>query len=221
LAIESPFPPEFGFAWICTEDLGDYVPCPEEMRCLSRRATDRRRREFFLGRLAAFRALQALGVTPGPVLKAESREPLWQDGIVGAISHKAQTAVAVVARKETSCGVGVDLESLDPPVRFGISTRVCTEGEQDWVTEAPEEKDVRLKMIFSAKEAGFKAFFPIQQIFLGYKDAELRWCKDTQSFLGTLRKGAGVHHPAGTLFEIGCRITGGFVFSFVSLPPAG
>jgi len=74
-------------------------------------------------------------------------------------------------------------------------------------------------MIFSAKEAGFKAFFPIQQIYLGYQDAELAWRDETQSFVGTLLKGAGDQHPIGTPFEVGCRIAGEFVFSFISLPP--
>ena len=75
------------------------------------------------------------------------------------------------------------------------------------------------RMVFSAKEAGFKAFFPIQRIYLGYRDAELCWRGETQSFAGTLLKDAGVDHPIGSSFEVGCRIIGSFVFSFVSLPP--
>lgn len=221
MTIRSPFPPQFGFACVSTEDLGGYEPHPDELECLSAKAVEKRRTEFFLGRLAALRALQAMGVTPRPVLRAESREPLWQDGIVGAITHKAGTACAAVARKDMTCGVGVDLESLHPPVRFNISTKVCTEPEQAWLAEAPDEKDTRLKMIFSAKEAGFKAFFPIEQIYLGYKDAELVWREETQSFAGTLLKGAGSHHPEGFPFEVGCRIIDKFVFSFISLPPPG
>ena len=221
MRISSPFPPEFGFACVSTEDLGDYEPLPEEMECLSPKATEKRRTEFLLGRLAACRALQVIGVTPQPVLKAKSREPLWQDGIVGAITHKGDTACAVVARKDMTCGVGVDLEALEPSVRFNISTKVCTEPEQAWLVEAPAEKDTRLKMIFSAKEAGFKAFFPIEQIYLGYKDAELVWREETQSFAGILLKGAGNHQPAGFPFEVGCKIIDKFVFSFISLPPLG
>jgi 4'-phosphopantetheinyl transferase EntD len=219
MTIQSPFPPEFGFASVCAEDLGDFTPHPEEMKCLSPKAVEKRRVEFFLGRLAAFRALQNLGVTPEPVLSGGRREPLWQEGIVGAISHKAGRAVAVVARKSTACGVGVDLEALEPPVRFDISRKVCTASEKDWVLEIPTEQDTRLKMIFSAKEAGFKAFFPIQQIYLGYQDAELSWRDESQGFVGVLLKSAGDDHPVGTSFEVGCRIIEGFVFSSVSLPP--
>ena len=120
-----------------------------------------------------------------------------------------------------TCGVGVDLEALEPPVRFSISTKVCTEPEQAWLDDAPDAKDTRLKMIFSAKEAGFKAFFPIEKIYLGYKDAELAWREETQSFVGILLKGAGNHHPAGFPFEVGCKIIDKFVFSFISLPPLG
>ena len=189
------------------------------MKCLSPKATEKRRTEFFLGRLAASRALQAMGASPQPVLKAEGREPVWQEGIVGAITHKGEAAVAVAARKEMTCGVGVDLESLRPPVRFRIYTKVCTGPEAGWIAEVEEKKDLRLKMIFSAKEAGFKAFFPIEKIYLGYKDAELSWCEATQSFIGTLLKAAGAHHPVGFRFEVGCRVVGEFIFSFASLPP--
>lgn len=217
--MQSPFPPEFGFACVCTDELRGYEPHPDELQCLSPKATEKRRVEFFLGRLAARRAFEVLGVTPQPVLKGESREPLWPEGIVGAITHKGDRAAAVVARTERTCGVGVDLESLRQPVSFKISTRVCTEAEQAWLAEAPEEKDARLKMIFSAKEAGFKAFYPIEQIYLGYRDAELRWCEETERFSGVLFKAAGARHPVGTSFEAGCLLSGDFVLSFIHLPP--
>ncbi len=219
MTIQSPFPPGFGFACVSAEDLGGYEPHPDELDCLSARAVEKRRTEFFLGRLAAFRALRALGVTPRPVLKAESRAPVWQEGIVGSITHSRDRACAVVARKEMTCGVGVDLEALEPRVNFNISTKVCTEAEQAWLVEAPAEQDTRLKMIFSAKEAGFKAFFPIEKIFLGYKDAELAWREETQRFAGILLKGAGQCHPVGFPFEVGCKIIDNLVFSFISLPP--
>ena len=79
--------------------------------------------------------------------------------------------------------------------------------------------DILPAMEFSAKEAGFKAFFPVEQIFLGYKDAELAWREETQSFAGILLKGAGIHYPVGFPFEVGCRIIDKFVLSFVRLPP--
>ncbi len=217
--IQSPFPSEFGFACVSTEDLGDYQPHPEEMKCLSPKAVEKRRKEFYLGRLAARRALQALGVAPQPILKGERRQPLWPEGIVGAITHTGDTAAAVVARKDTACGVGVDLETLGRNVSFRISAKVCTEKEQAWLEEVPNDKDMRLKMIFSAKEAGFKAFFPIEHLYLGYQDAELCWREESQSFAGVILKAAGAHHPVGTAFEVGCRVTEDFIFSFVSLPP--
>jgi 4'-phosphopantetheinyl transferase EntD len=76
-------------------------------------------------------------------------------------------------------------------------------------------------MIFSAKEAGFKAFFPIQKIYLGYKEAELTWRDDTQGFSGVLLKSAGDLHPIGSSFEVGCQIIDKLVFSFIRLPPLG
>ncbi|MGW8322211.1 MAG: 4'-phosphopantetheinyl transferase superfamily protein, partial [Thermodesulfobacteriota bacterium] len=94
------------------------------------------------------------------------------------ITHSRDRACAVVARKEMTCGVGVDLEALEPRVNFNISTKVCTEAEQAWLAEAPDEKDKRLKMIFSAKEAGFNAeyadleqvVFDFDGVFLDFDD---------------------------------------------------
>ena len=191
MRIMSPFPSEFGFSCVTPEDLDDYLPHPDEMRCLSPRAIPKRRREFFLGRLAAFRAIQTLGITPEPVLRGSRREPLWQEGIVGAISHKEDTAVAVVGRKSMACGVGVDLEDANEPIHFRISKTVCTEAEVDWITESPDEKDTRLKMIFSAKEAAFKAYFPIQHIYLNHH-RNFFFDKSIQSFLCFQRIGKGM-----------------------------
>lgn len=172
-----------------------------------------------LGRLAAFRAIKALGMTPEPVLRGKHREPLWQDGIVGSISHKGDIAIAAVVSKTIADGIGVDLECIDEPVNLRISTRVCHPSEMDWIFKRQDNRDIRFKMVFSAKEAGFKAFFPIHQIFLNYLDAELSWDDDRQSFVGSLLKSAGNHYPVGYRFEVGCRIIGNFVLSSIALPP--
>lgn len=217
--ISSPFPPFFGFACVTTADLVGFTPRTEELACLSPRAVEKRRAEFFLGRLAARRALVALGVIPEPVGKGEQREPLWQVGVVGAITHKEGIAAAVTAREARTKGVGIDLEEIERPVHFGISRKVCTGRELAWVRANASQRDLRLKMLFSAKESCFKAFYPIHRVYLGYLDAEFRWVEDDRGFEGTLLKSAGGPYPVGYAFEVGCRIEGSYVMTWMALPP--
>ncbi len=219
MKITSPFHSVVSFSCVSTGDLNRYSAHPEELKLLSPRAIKKRRTEFLLGRLAAFRAIKALGIHPEPVLRGKHREPLWQDGIVGSISHKGDIAIAAVVRKTIADGIGVDLERMDEPVNLRISTRVCHPSEMDWIFKSQNNRDIRFRMVFSAKEAGFKAFFPIQQIYLNYLDAELRWNEGRQSFGGSLLKSAGNHYPVGCSFEVGCRIIGNFVLSSITLPP--
>jgi len=195
---------------------------PEEQGLVSPRAAEKRRREFSLGRAAAHEAIRSLlGDSPHPVRKGANGEPLWPEGLVGSITHSGNTAAAAVGRRRDTEGIGIDLEALSKRVSFSISRKVCTEQELGWVQGAgrPEEENLRLRMIFSAKESVYKALFPTGRIFLGFQDAELAWDSRERRFLGRLLKQAGPAYPCGYAFTVGCRKTREFVFTFLWLPP--
>jgi enterobactin synthetase component D len=197
---------------------------PEEELLVSPRAVAKRRGEFLLGRAAAHGAIRSLlGDSPHPVRKGTSGEPLWPEGLVGSITHSGDTAAAAVGRRREAEGIGIDLEALSKRVSFNISRKVCTEHELRWVlgTEDPGEKNLRLRMLFSAKESVYKALFPAGRVFLGFQDAELAWDSRERRFLGRLLKQAGPAFPCGYAFTVGCRRTREFVFTFLWLPPAG
>jgi 4'-phosphopantetheinyl transferase EntD len=197
---------------------------PEEELLVSPRAAAKRRREFLLGRTAAHGAIRSLlGDSPHPVRKGASGEPLWPEGLVGSITHSGDTAAAAVGRRREAEGIGIDLEDLSKRVSFQISRKVCTEKELRWVqgTEDPGEKNLRLRMLFSAKESVYKALFPAGRIFLGFQDAELAWEPRERRFLGRLLKQSGPAYPCGRAFAVGCRRTREFVFTFLWLPPVG
>ena len=63
------------------------------------RAVPQRRREFFAGRLAAHRAMEALGHLPEPVPMGQDRAPVWPQGLVGSISHGAGACAAMYGQK--------------------------------------------------------------------------------------------------------------------------
>ena len=52
-----------------------------------------------------------------------------------------------------------------------ISRHVCIPEEQKWLQECGEDFGQYLKIIFSAKESIFKAFFPYSRTYLHFHDA--------------------------------------------------
>ena len=204
--------------------LNDYVGVtlyPQEMALLSPRAVQKRKVDFYLGRAAAHCALKEINVCDFPVLKGINNEPLWPQGVVGAISHCGEIALATVTHREIAAGVGIDIEIIAPKILEDIAPQVCTIREFAWVNKRNGEKTERLLMIFSAKESIFKAFFPITNVFLDFLDAELTWNEDTGSFSGKLLKSIGKDYDKGYTFEVGCRTIGKYIFTFMTLPPLG
>ncbi|MFE0420080.1 4'-phosphopantetheinyl transferase family protein [Streptomyces tendae] len=146
------------FLGVATADDPDAVPAgPGEERLL-RDALPTRRREFTAGRCAARRALVRAGFPAGEILSV-GRRPSMPAGSVGSISHCADTAVALVASRESHRAVGVDLELR--PLPEEAAHLVLSVGERAWLSDIAAnaaEAERWLLAAFSAKEAAFKAF---------------------------------------------------------------
>ncbi|MFG2985989.1 4'-phosphopantetheinyl transferase superfamily protein [Streptomyces sp. NPDC048258] len=111
--------------------------------------TPARRREFAAGRLAARRAVAALGGRPGPVLRAGCR-PLFAPAVEGSLSHSGGWAVAAVGPGRRFAGVGVDLETgASRPVLGPRTARLFC---------SPDDDASDLLALFSAKESVYKAW---------------------------------------------------------------
>jgi 4'-phosphopantetheinyl transferase EntD len=221
--IASPFGAEVAFAVVGRGEEERYAAPAVELACLSQQAVDSRRREFLRGRAAAHEALRALlGVEPSAVLKGASGEPLWPADTVGTISHTRERAVAAVARASDAAGLGVDLEPRDRRVDHGIARRVCRPAELGWVEEGGDgSRTLRLKQVFTAKEAVFKALYPLAQVYLGFQDAELRWDEHQGSFRARLLVDAAPGFAAGSELEVGSRVLEREVLAYLQLPPRG
>lgn len=219
ITVESPFGMDFGFSVKALQDYGRETLYLQEMELLSTKAIYKRKVEFCLGRAAAHSALSKINIFNFPVLKGENNEPLWPSGVVGAISHCDGIALAVVAPKEKTAGIGIDIEKMNPEASRDIAEQICTPLELDWVNKRKDQKDKRILMLFSAKESVFKVFFPISNIFLNFSDAELIWNEDTGKFSGKLLKNMGKYYGKGYIFEVGCRSLDEYIFTFMKLPP--
>jgi 4'-phosphopantetheinyl transferase EntD len=154
-------------------DAPDVVLFPEEEALLVR-AVEKRRREFATARHCARTALGALGVPPAPILPGEAREPRWPPGIVGSITHCAGYRAAAVARARDVLTIGIDAEPdqlLTDKVLELISLPAERARLRDLATAAPGICWDRL--LFSAKESVYKAWFPLARRWLGFLDADI------------------------------------------------
>ena len=145
---------------------------PQEACFVSPRAAAKRKKEFFMGRAAAHEALRNLGKPVEPVGKGPSGAPIWPESVTGSITHKDDMALAVAAPAELCKAVGVDLETVADHVSLGISRRVCRPEEIPWVFEEPSSFDLRLKLVFSAKESVFKAVNCFNNGFVSFSDIQ-------------------------------------------------
>jgi 4'-phosphopantetheinyl transferase EntD len=146
---------------------------PEE-EALAARAVEKRRRELAGGRECAHRALATLGVEPGPILAGPKGEPLWPAGTVGAITHTGGYRAAVVARAEDLAALAIDAEE-NAPLPAAVLSDVARPEERARLAElARTEPGVHWdRLLFSAKESVYKAWFPLTGRWLGFEDASL------------------------------------------------
>ncbi len=153
------------------EDLLDVALFPEEEQMLGR-AVDKRRREFVTARACARRALQQLGLPPVAIPAGARGEPLWPAGVVGSITHCAGYRACVVARMENLAAVGIDAEPNEP-LPDGVLPEIARAEERERLHELGRlEPTVRWdRLLFSAKEAVYKAWFPLAGRWLGFEDA--------------------------------------------------
>ncbi len=170
--IEQILPPGAASAEAFADPPG-VVLFPEE-QALVARAAAKRRQEFTTARDCARRALAALGVAAVPVLSGERGAPRWPAGIVGSITHCPGYRAAAVARASQLLTLGLDAEP-DAPLPDGVLSRVATPAERARLralaAAAPGTSWDRL--LFSAKEATYKAWFPLARRWLGFEDAEV------------------------------------------------
>ena len=129
-----------------------------------------RAQEFAAGRHCAREALAALGLEPDAVPRGPHREPLWPAGIVGSISHASGYCGAVVARDSTCRGLGFDVEEWGR-MRPALWRRIATPREIAWLDTQAAEAERWATLLFSAKEAFYKAQYPVSAAFLGFQAA--------------------------------------------------
>ncbi len=174
-------------AVMCAEALGarhEVLFAAEEAAMT--RAVAKRRREFTTARACARQALAELGIAREPMVPGERGAPPWPSGVVGSMTHCQFGAVhqglpqledyaaAAVALSENVHTLGIDAEpheALPAEVLPLVSSAVERDRLLSLGRSWPGTHWDRIA--FSAKEAVYKAWFPVTGSWLGFEDVDL------------------------------------------------
>lgn len=141
---------------------------PEEAAQM-RGAVDTRVREFAAARTCARLAIARLGLPPVPILRGPWREPIWPRDVVGSITHCKGYSAAAVAKRRDILSIGIDAEP-DERLPPGVLEQVAGAEERARLKRACSGVHWD-RLLFSAKESVFKAWFPLARGWLGFEQA--------------------------------------------------
>ncbi|MBQ0825738.1 4'-phosphopantetheinyl transferase family protein [Streptomyces tagetis] len=165
-----------------------HTPLYPEEEALVARAVAKRRREFTAVRSCARRAMEKLGVAPQAVLSGERGAPRWPAGLIGSMTHCDGYCAAALVRATELVSLGIDAEP-DGPLPDGVLSAVALPDEarrlRTLAAEAPGVHWERL--LFSAKESVYKAWFPLTGAWLDFMEADIEISVDPGGHRGGLR----------------------------------
>ncbi len=169
-----PASAQFCYTRPAAPDLGNYERLHPLERALVAQAVDVRKAEFGDARWCAHQALAQLGAnTEQPILRGERGMPLWPKGFVGSITHTTGLRAAVAAPSSAVLAVGLDVEPAQP-LPDGICSTIARPGE---LRQLDRLRAGGLacadRLLFCAKEATYKAWFPLAHRFLDFDEAEI------------------------------------------------
>jgi 4'-phosphopantetheinyl transferase EntD len=156
-------------------------PLPEEEPLIAK-SVAKRRNEFVTARHCARIAMHELGLPPVPILKGDKGEPCWPDGVVGSLTHCTGYRGAVVARSSAVRSVGIDAEPHDV-LPNGVLDAITIDEERHEITTLPAGLHWD-RILFCAKEATYKAWFPLTKRWLGFEDAHIVFDVDSEGNTG-------------------------------------
>lgn len=152
------------------DDPIEIAPLPEEEPLIAR-SVAKRRNEFVTVRHCAREALRQIGVPPAPILKGDKGEPCWPDGVVGSLTHCEGFRGAAVARTGAVRSVGIDAEPHGV-LPDGVLEAISLPAERTELRGLPAGLHWD-RILFCAKEATYKAWYPLTRRWLGFEDAHI------------------------------------------------
>jgi 4'-phosphopantetheinyl transferase EntD len=130
-------------------------------------------------RLVARDLLARLGHPGAALPKSSSGAPHWPVGIVGSLAHDERVAIAAIARRHDLAALGIDIEPAEP-LPEDLLELVTT----PWERLALQHDPFQGRLHFVVKEAVYKAFHPLDGIFLEHHDVEVDFARRTATIRG-------------------------------------
>jgi 4'-phosphopantetheinyl transferase EntD len=122
--------------------------------------------EFAGGRKAARMALAAAGLPVTAIPAGADRAPVWPETATGSITHAGGLCLALAARDAAWAGLGIDLEP-DSDLPRDLWDSLLLADEQLRLAADPQGGR-HAKVIFSAKEAAYKAQYARSRSLFGF-----------------------------------------------------
>ncbi|MEU4833469.1 4'-phosphopantetheinyl transferase superfamily protein [Streptosporangium sp. NPDC023615] len=195
------------------EDPPDVTLFPEEEAVIAR-AVEKRRREFATARHCARQALARIGVPPAPILPGERGAPGWPDGVAGAITHCAGYRAAAVSLEALT--VGIDAEPHEP-LPEGVLRSISLDEERAELAGLGGGVQWE-RLLFSAKESVYKAWFPMARRWLGFEEARLSFSPSGTFTARLLVPGPVVDGREVTGFEGRWLVADGLIVTAIAVP---
>lgn len=133
-------------------------------------AVPHRAREFAAGRRAARDAARQAGLMLDRLPMGADRAPVWPVGLTGSISHSGGLCLAAVGPSAGGT-IGLDLEP-DAPLDPALWDTVLRAAE---IAALPADAAAghAALALFAAKEAAYKAQYPLTRRLFGFHDLEI------------------------------------------------
>jgi len=142
---------------------------PEETPALAS-SVPKVRRASGAARIVARQLLKRLGQPECALPRGSGGAPTWPAGVVGSLAHDTRVAVAAVGRCADVGAIGIDVEPAEslPPELLEL---VATPQERLRIDDDPYQG----RLLFVAKEAVYKAVYPLDQRFLDHHDVQINF----------------------------------------------
>lgn len=140
---------------------------PEEVRAFAGSVV-KVKRASGAARIVARQLLTQLGYPASALPKSASGAPVWPAGVTGSLAHDSRVAIAAVGLSRDVGALGIDVEPAEL-LPSELLDLVATPRERLRMADDPYHG----RLLFVAKEAVYKAVYPLDQTFLEHHDVEI------------------------------------------------
>ena len=147
-----------------------------------------RQAEYVTVRHCARRGLSDLGLPVGPILDDAAGAPIWPVGVIGSLTHCRGYRAAALTRRGDLTALGIDAEPA-AALPAGVLKRITVPDEAEAVSELTSQDASQPwdRLLFCAKEALYKAWYPLTRVGLGFHDVTIELRPDGRGDLAFRR----------------------------------